>query len=111
MAMFELGEAAEHIGGNDFQPGERVEVVAVGPWNVHPVNGGPFFDNSWSTTAITVDYRIRSLSDGALAYTQEKFLRKLPPKHQPDDLRVAEPHFINHQLPRWLKQEETTNAE
>jgi hypothetical protein len=36
-------------------------------------------------------------------------LEKLLPKHQPDDLRVAEPHFINHQLLRWLKQEKKTS--
>lgn len=36
----------------------------------------------------------------------EQQLEKLLPKHQDADLKVAEPHFINHQLPRWLHQEE-----
>lgn len=101
MANFEVGEVAEHIGNGDFRAGEKVEILAIGKWTTDPADPlGRFFHDG--TRFVVCDYKIQSLNDGCTAYTPEKYLRKLPPKHQADDLKAAEPQFINHQLPRWL---------
>jgi hypothetical protein len=105
---FKVGEIAMHVGKGDWAAGELVEITAVGPFTRDPESGRGFA--SGGLPVGSMDYLIKSLSDGYHGCAREMFLRKLPGKHQPDDLKAADPQFINHQLPRWLKQEEKVDA-
>lgn len=117
MAKFRLNEKARYVGPatHGIRPvdvGAEIEIISVGcaPPARDMLKSEKFHDLAQRMDPGKVIYGVL-WADDSKGSVPEHYLEKLLPKHQPDDLRVAEPHFINHQLPRWLKQEETTNAE
>lgn len=108
MAKFKVGEKARYVGGPDHGAGQsdvgkEVEIISIDA----PCPSLNHDKSERIYLMATLFYPHETLygvlwPDGNKGNIPERFLEKPLPKHQPDDLKVAEPQFINHQLPRWL---------
>lgn len=109
MAKFKVGEKARYIGPTEkgATHGRECQIDSVdspGWLGFDAISG---FSISKGRYPGQIIYGVTWLHDSTLGgHIPESELEKLLPKHQPDDLRIAEPQFINHQLPRWLGQPE-----
>lgn len=93
---FSVGERARYVGSKLTSVRSKIghECVVIDPLAWRP-------DYRTMADPEMPRYGVK-FDDGLEAWVKETSLEKLLPKHQPDDLKVAEPQFINHQLPRWL---------
>jgi hypothetical protein len=108
MAKFKVGEKARYVGSPnhsaELAPYRGMECVVVDPLAPRPLEchdlNKPFAPR----------YGIR-FPCGSEAWVREFSLEKLLPKHQPNDLKTAEPQFIHGQFQRWLNPEKEKTLE
>jgi hypothetical protein len=111
MAKFKVGEKARYIGPTELggTHGRECQIESIDRpgWST----GAFGFSRAQKLYPGQVIYGVVWLHDTKLGgHLPESELEKLLPKHQANDLKVAEPTFINGQLKRWLKQEEKVDA-
>lgn len=100
MAKFKVGEKARYVGSLNTGMRSHVgrECTIIDPLAVRK--------DYWHMAQPEVPRYGILFADGTEGWAKETSLEKLLPKHQDSDLKAAEPHFINHQLPRLLGQKE-----
>lgn len=106
MAKFKVGEKARYI-GKPVGPGSAggLCVVEAADGVIWHKPGG--LERSRQKYPGQIIYQVTWCArPDFCGLVPESELEKLLPGHQKDDLKAADPHFINHQLPRWLHQEE-----
>lgn len=103
MAEFNVGDRALYVGdqrpskiADDVKGYRGKSCVVIDPLQRHP--------KDWLGVE-RLCYGVR-FEDGKEVWCFHTSLEKPPGRHQKDDLKAADPLFIQSQLPRWLKQEE-----
>ena len=112
MAKFKVGEKARYVGGayhgcGQSDIGKEVEIISIdAPCPSSNPNKSKIVYLMSQTFYLGETLYGVLWPDGKKGNIPERFLEKPLPKHQKDDLRVADPQFIQHQLPRLLGRKE-----